>query len=928
MAEVLCPKCGKPNPDELENCQFCQASLQPSDGEQYLQPGESPVRMDTDEFENTQVDADNEPIRPGELPTKKNTSELEQVLPSWLRAARGVEDGKQSAEEQSASPPIEGLSAKLAAGSSEEEIPDWLAGLDANAGGDEGEEVPDWLANLRGEAGSEPPAEDESPQESDLFSKIQASEAEGLPAEPETTGSDMPDWLSSLKSAGQSFEDIPFNDAGMHVEPEPSQADDEMPDWLAGLKSEGQIFADAAETPWGEVETPTEAVPSQTEGEIPDWLAGLKPEEQMFADVAETPLGEVETPAESEPSAVQEEIPDWLVGLKSEEQSFPERAEIPSGFADIPVEPEPALPEGELPDWLAAMKPEGELPSEISGTASSDLPDWLHGLEDAKDVSSEETAGGVKPPSEVKGEVPDWLASAQPEPAQDDFGSSLEPSSSGPSEPVPDWLTGLQDDADQVESKPEDKPAFEYASTEFSPSESEPAEALPGWLEGIASGASSSGSQPALIEGDESEITSEQPDEDFSLEAPDWLSTLEPEKKSAKSTSAFVQDNAPDEALEPGELPSWVQAMRPVESAVGDIKAQEVDEQIVESQGPLAGLSGVLPAEPGLGPLRKPPAYSIKLHTNESQQRHAAHLEKMVAAESQAGKVGKSAGIFSTRILRWVIAAILLIAVVFPTILGSQSVPAFLGYPSEMGPTINQIDALPINPPVLIVFDYQPAFVGEMNAAAGPLMDYLIITKGARLTMVSTIPTGPALAEWFMQSTQAVHGYQAGQQYINLGYISGGTAGVIGFIQNPVTATPVLFNQQSVWGLPPLEGVQSLGDFSMLIVLTDNADTGRVWVEQAAQYLETTPPMVMVVSAQAEPMIRPYFDAGQIQGLVVGLAGGKSLEAITRPGLGQAYWDAFSYGLLVAEILILVGGIWSAISGIRSRQIKLEEGEA
>jgi hypothetical protein len=84
----------------------------------------------------------------------------------------------------------------------------------------------------------------------------------------------------------------------------------------------------------------------------------------------------------------------------------------------------------------------------------------------------------------------------------------------------------------------------------------------------------------------------------------------------------------------------------------------------------------------------------------------------------------------------------------------------------------------------------------------------------------------------------------------------------------------------------------------------------------------------MVVSAQAEPMIRPYFDANQIQGLVVGLTGGKSLEAITRPGLGRAYWDAFSYGLLVAEVLILVGGIWSALSGIRSRRMELNEGEA
>ncbi len=932
MAEILCPKCGKPNPDDLETCQFCRAHLQPSDDELYIQPGESPVRMNTAEFEKTQVHIDNEPIRPGQLPTKKNTSDLEQVLPSWLRAARGMDDGEQPAVEQGTSSPVENPSTGSAVEDSGEEFPDWLAGLDAEAASAGGEEVPEWLANLGGDVDAGQPAVDKTLQDSGSFAKTQVSKAREIPVEPEKLESDLPDWLSGLKSERESFIETPLDDGRTPVEPEPLQEDGGMPDWLAGLKSDGELFADAVETPLGDVGALAEAAPSQfeVEGELPDWLSGIKPEEQILTDAAETPLGDVESLAGVAPSQADGEIPDWLTRLKSEEQRFMDDAGTSLGVG-VPVEPEPALPAEEVPGWLAAMKPEGELPSETSESTSGDIPDWLSGFQGAEGTLAEEAKGSQEPSSQVEDEdeVPDWLSGAQPEPVQDDLGTVLEPSSQTPSEQIPEWLTGLKaDDAGRVESKPEDRPAFEHEPAETSPAEAESSQALPDWLEGIVPVASSSGSRPALIEAEESELTSEQPEEDFAMEMPDWLSSLEPEKKAAKSASAFVPDHAPAESLEPGELPSWVQAMRPVESAVGDIKPQEVDEQVVESQGPLAGLSGVLPVEPGLGPLRKPPAYSIKLQTNESQQRHAAHLEQMVASESQAGKVAKSAGIFSTRILRWVIAAILLLAVVLPTILGSQSVPAFLGYPSEMGPTINQIDALPINPPVLLVFDYQPAFVGEMNAAAGPLIDYLIITKGARLSMVSTIPTGPALAEWFMKSTQAVHGYQAGQQYINLGYVSGGTAGVINFIQDPVTATPVLFNQQSVWDLPPLEGIQALSDFSMLIIVTDSADTGRVWVEQTAQYLGTNPPMVMIVSAQAEPMIRPYFDSDQIQGLVVGLAGGKSLEAITRPGLGRAYWDAFSYGLLVAEILILVGGIWSAISGIRSRKIKLEEGEA
>jgi hypothetical protein len=80
--------------------------------------------------------------------------------------------------------------------------------------------------------------------------------------------------------------------------------------------------------------------------------------------------------------------------------------------------------------------------------------------------------------------------------------------------------------------------------------------------------------------------------------------------------------------------------------------------------------------------------------------------------------------------------------------------------------------------------------------------------------------------------------------------------------------------------------------------------------------------MLMVISAQAEPMIRPYYDSGQLKGLVSGLAGGRAYgQATQRPGPAGAYWDAFSAGMLAAEIMIVVGAVWSAISAWRERRL-------
>jgi len=70
----------------------------------------------------------------------------------------------------------------------------------------------------------------------------------------------------------------------------------------------------------------------------------------------------------------------------------------------------------------------------------------------------------------------------------------------------------------------------------------------------------------------------------------------------------------------------------------------------------------------------------------------------------------------------------------------------------------------------------------------------------------------------------------------------------------------------------------------------------------------------MILSAQAAPMIHPYYESGQVQGMMAGLAGGAAYENLRRIEGGAAgkYWDAFSLCLLVAAMLILIGGLVNA----------------
>jgi hypothetical protein len=75
-------------------------------------------------------------------------------------------------------------------------------------------------------------------------------------------------------------------------------------------------------------------------------------------------------------------------------------------------------------------------------------------------------------------------------------------------------------------------------------------------------------------------------------------------------------------------------------------------------------------------------------------------------------------------------------------------------------------------------------------------------------------------------------------------------------------------------------------------------------------------PLLMVVSAQVEPLVRPYYEANpqQVDGLVAGLSAGVSYEsAMQRPGMARRFWDAFSFGLPTAVILILIGSLVSIV---------------
>ena len=140
------------------------------------------------------------------------------------------------------------------------------------------------------------------------------------------------------------------------------------------------------------------------------------------------------------------------------------------------------------------------------------------------------------------------------------------------------------------------------------------------------------------------------------------------------------------------------------------------------------------------------------------------------------------------------------------------------------------------------------------------------------------------------------------------------------FAQNPPATTPFDVTLADAWTSPQLQGITSLSQFAALVIVTDNANSARAWIEQTSATRGTIP-VVVISSAQAAPMIQPYYDSQQVSGLVTGLYGGAVLEQKngTVSGTTRRYWDAYSIGMYLAMVLILGGGLLNLALGLRDR---------
>ncbi len=659
---------------------------------------------------------------------------------------------------------------------------------------------------------------------------------------------------------------------------------------------------------------------------------------------AEPPIEEQEPPI---PASREAEVPEDLDFLAADKAAGPvtigfspdlddEKDSIPefgspgfeeeSGWIDMLAEPgerreaEPeAFPEPKKPqtDWLDKIKRLNKS-SEMVDEDSS-FPDWLS----VSDRSAREEPEMSEPPprAEVQAEedpaapasaLPDWLQIDDDDESLNEF---LRKKDLTNEEYKPAIVRGITDKLPpQEDEEDEDAPATGLSDSQqikfpsWAGDGAKPQEKVPEGMEFLAGQEGSGPVDPFQMEQEE-DI-----DDLFSEELPSWL-TSDP------SESAFEDFEV---ELTAGDLPGWVEAMRPVVEST-DASGLADDEDYIENYGPLAGIPSVLPAEAeGVLDPEKVSRKPLDLVATKSQLDYMEVLKRLIADEKKSKTILKPAPIATQRVLRWLIAIILLVTTAGTVVFGGQITAepptAAQAMNTGYGALYDQIEALHDTQPVLIAFDYQPAAAGELHTAAAGVVDHLM-KQGTYLSFVSTQPTGPALAENFLATTQSQHNYRHTQQYINLGYLPGEAAGLVSFVIAPKQIIPLAFDGSNAWQAPPLLGVNSITDFEMILVITDDPETAKVWIEQVGTILGDKT-LNMVVSAQVEPMIQPYFRSSPqyLNGYVAGIIDSMNYEQLLgRPNLANKVWLPFNLGIIITVSTIFIGGLANGVLSLFSR---------
>ena len=235
----------------------------------------------------------------------------------------------------------------------------------------------------------------------------------------------------------------------------------------------------------------------------------------------------------------------------------------------------------------------------------------------------------------------------------------------------------------------------------------------------------------------------------------------------------------------------------------------------------------------------------------------------------------------------------------------------------------NAVEALPDGARVFVSLDLDPASTPEIE----PFYRAVILQlkrKHAKLVFATTWYQAPPLVERYMRETIETaiapagtagydglpdRAYVKNVDYVNLGFRDGKGAIIQQFGANLRDA----FDGRANDGTPldqirMLDGIKQLKDFDLIVLVSAGFPGAKEYVQFVGSRYKLR--MIASCTAVSTTDLSPYFQTGQLVGLVGGMAGAAGYEYLVgKKGSGTAGADVLNVGNMVVILAILFGNV-------------------
>jgi hypothetical protein len=265
---------------------------------------------------------------------------------------------------------------------------------------------------------------------------------------------------------------------------------------------------------------------------------------------------------------------------------------------------------------------------------------------------------------------------------------------------------------------------------------------------------------------------------------------------------------------------------------------------------------------------------------------------------------------------REIIMGLVFLAILVPA-LNPLGLPLMTGKMSE--DWYDTIDTMPAGS--IVLFDIGYGSGGYPSLGPGNIAAFhQMFENDLRIVIMATALEGGMMYPLIMAGVKPETNYGAvyGEDYVFLGYIAGGQTAMAGVLGDLHALASNDYQGTSLSSLPLAAEVSSADDFDIVAYMTTAGGTAEGWVYQA--YSQYQRPVLGGCLSMMTTSIKPYYDSGQMLGLMDGIKGAADLEFLTgHPGDAIVSSDILSFTQTLVLIFIVIGNVafWMQKGGAR-----------